>query len=98
MQTMNFLGVSGHVEFSENTTDRLVTDSSYFVIDNLQYNLEPSNSNTDVLHAVEVLKLNDNTNNINCKSTTQWIDVGNPIQWPRGLDEEPLDYAILESE
>jgi ABC-type branched-subunit amino acid transport system substrate-binding protein len=89
IQTMDFLGVSGHVQFSENTTDRLIQDVSHFIIDNLQ----SSESNVDELHAVEVLKLSGITSSAN-----QWIEVGNATQWPGGLGKMPVDYTTLAGE
>lgn len=94
IQKMEFLGVSGHVQFLENTTDRLVQDSSHFIIDNLQ----PLSRKRSLLHAVEVLKFGNSTSNMHCKTTSQWIEMDDEIEWPRGLNIKPLDYALLTSE
>ncbi|CAF1105003.1 unnamed protein product [Adineta steineri] len=92
MQTMDFLGVSGHIQFHGNTTDRIMHDGLYFLIDNLQL----SKANKGELHVVEVLRFNDSTSNINYKSAAQWTESENAIQWPRDSNIVPLHYALLE--
>jgi ABC-type branched-subunit amino acid transport system substrate-binding protein len=92
MQTIHFIGVSGYVQFRKNTTDRLMRDGSYFIIDNLQ----PTKSYLDELHTVEVLKLSDRPNGATYSSETQWIESGHAILWPKGFGTVPVDYAELE--
>jgi ABC-type branched-subunit amino acid transport system substrate-binding protein len=94
LQTMLFFGVSGHVQFDKNTTDRRVRDGLHFIIDNLQ----PLNLETYELQAVEVLKHSSNTKDAKRQYYAQWIETGPVIQWPRGVDKIPFDYASIKGE
>jgi ABC-type branched-subunit amino acid transport system substrate-binding protein len=90
LQKIDFLGISGRVQFSEDTTDRLTSNGSHFIIDNLQL----SKADTDEIRAVEVLTLNGNTSDLHHNSTTQWISK-HSIIWPIGSSIAPVDYARL---
>ena len=91
LQKIDFLGTSGRVEFSENSTDRLTRSGSYFIIDNLQHSV----AYIDKLHAVEVLTLNGNISNRTRNSAPQWIKTAHPIVWPDGSSVAPISYTKL---
>jgi hypothetical protein len=94
LQTMTFFGVSGHVQFSEGRTDRLTEDGVHFIIDNLQ----SLKLKTYGLETVEVLKLFSNTKDTKRNYNAQWIQTEGDIQWPRGVDTIPFDYALIKGE
>jgi hypothetical protein len=92
IQTMNFTGVSGYVQFQSNTTDRINSTIAHYIIDNLQ----PSTAHITKLQVVEVLKFNGSMTNIGRKSVPQWIESGPAIRWPNKSPEPPSAYARLQ--
>lgn len=93
IQTINFTGVSGHVQFQLNTTDRSDSVTSYYIVDNLQ----PSIADMNKLEVVEVLKLNGTTTmNIDREHTPQWMESDRAIQWPSRSSVPQRDYARLD--
>jgi hypothetical protein len=91
IQTMNFTGVSGYVQFQSNITDRVDSTTAYYMIDNLQL----SASDRNQLQVVEVLKLNGTLMSTDCENASQWMKSGPTIQWPSKLPEPPKDYTRL---
>ncbi|CAF1973022.1 unnamed protein product [Rotaria magnacalcarata] len=91
LQTMNFTGVTGLVQFGSNKTDRVDGIGAHYVIENIQ----PPRANSHRLQIVEVLRLNGTKLNITRNSETEWMPTGNRIRWPRKWDEAPTDYALL---
>ena len=91
MQTMNFSGVSGYIQFQSNITDRINSKIAYYVIDNLQ----PSAVDSNQLKVVEVLMLNGTTRGIDNDNTSQWIETGPIIRWPSNSSTPPTCYAQL---
>ena len=91
MQTMNFTGVSGYVQFQSNTTDRINSTIAPYMIDNLQASAVDVNK----LQVVEVLKLNGTITKVERDSTYQWIETGPIIRWPSKATKQPDDYALL---
>jgi hypothetical protein len=91
IQTMNFTGISGYVQFQSNTTDRVNSTIAHYVIDNLQ----PSAADKSKLQVVEVLRLNGSMTNSGDKNVPQWMESGPAIRWPSSSQEPPDDYAQL---
>ena len=92
MQTMNFTGISGYVEFQSDTTDRVGNTVAHYIIDNLQR----SKTDNKTLELVEVLKLNGNTVDENLNSKSHWMESTSNILWPSGSSEPPKSYKRLE--
>ncbi|CAF2852698.1 unnamed protein product [Rotaria sp. Silwood2] len=92
LQTMNFTGLTGLVQFGSNRTDRVDSTGAHYVIDNVQL----SSANSNRLQLVEVLRLNGiGLSIIHNNNTAVWTTTGNRIQWPRSWNNVPTDYPLL---
>jgi ABC-type branched-subunit amino acid transport system substrate-binding protein len=91
IQTMNFTGVSGYVQFQSNTTDRVGSTMADYIIDNLQ----PLTKDSNKLQIVEVLRLNGTIMDIERDNEPQWEELDATISWPSHSPEPPTDYARL---
>jgi hypothetical protein len=92
MQTMNFTGVSGHIQFQSNTTDRVGSITAQYIIDNLQ----PSKNDSNKLEIVEVLRLNGTIIDMERHNEPQWEQSDSTLLWPSHSSEPPKSYTRLE--